>query len=159
VPIPKINVPKAHAYFAPSCFNAAWDLIRKQRSASEDRAMLHVAHASLWHWSQRKECTDRHRSIAYWLLARVYALAGQPEPARAYGELALEFARKESPFYPGFAHEALARAAAVAGKAAAVKKHLRAAEAFAAQVSDAAEAAWLRENLATIQVKPARKKR
>jgi hypothetical protein len=148
---PGFDLEKAHAYFGPHCFNATWDLIRKEgRSEMESREMIDLAHASFWHWSLREDCTRRHRSIGYWLLARVHALTGGAAAARKYGELSLEFANESGPFYQGFAHEALARAEMAGGNWAEMDKHLRIAKAFAEEVAKPEEAAWLRENLSSI---------
>ena len=142
---------KAHGHFASHCFNATWDLIdKKRRSPGDDEVMVDLAHASFWHWTQRPDCTREKRSIGYWLLARVYALTGQADRARGYGDLALDFADKSGPFYKGFAHEALARAAMAGKKWALMDRHLKQAEARAAEVPEAKEAAWLRKNLASI---------
>ena len=145
-----IDDAKAHAFFAPRCFNATWELIRKERSDEETLRMLDLAHASMWHWTEREDCTPRNRSIGYWLLARVYALAGYPELSRRYGLLALSFAKDEEPFYRAFAHEALARAEMVAGNRAALAEHLNQARSLGDQIADSDDAAWLRENLDTV---------
>ena len=77
--------------------------------------MILRAHASLWHWSQREDCTDQNLSIGYWQASRIYALLGQADNARRYGQLCLDVSQEQEPFDLGFAYEALARAEAVAG--------------------------------------------
>jgi hypothetical protein len=141
---------KSHTHFAPKCFNATWRLIDKVRTEEETLQMLDLAHASLWHWMQRPDGTPRNRSIGYWLLARVYALAGCPDISRRYGHLALLWAKDEEPFYRAFAFEALARAEMVAGNRAAMTERLNQAQSLGAQVTDPHDAGWLRENLDTI---------
>ena len=43
---------EAHKYFAANCFNAAWDLIEKKgRTAQDDRMMVSLSYASIFHWS------------------------------------------------------------------------------------------------------------
>jgi hypothetical protein len=43
-----------HEHFSKACFNDAWDLIEKNdRSPDEVEELIHTAHASLYHWSQR----------------------------------------------------------------------------------------------------------
>ena len=125
---PPIDLPLAHKYFAAACFNATWDLIDKpQRTADEDDEMIQTAHASVWHWTQRADRTPRNLSIGYWQLARVYALARQPDNARRFAERCLAITPADEPFYIGFAYEALARAAAVAGHPEGSREYLTAA--------------------------------
>lgn len=114
---PKSDETHAHKYFSAHCFNRTWDLIDKSsRTPQEDLAMLSTSFASLWHWQQRKDVTFTNLSIAYWQLARVYALLRQVENARRFGQLCLEISQKEGvpPYYLGFAYESLARAELVA---------------------------------------------
>jgi hypothetical protein len=75
---PSFDLEVAHRFFAPHCFNSAWNLIDKpSRSAEEDDAMLQLAMASLWHWGQRTDVTPRDISVGAWQVARVHALAGR----------------------------------------------------------------------------------
>jgi hypothetical protein len=77
-----VNEAGAHRFFSAQCFNRAWDLIRKpDRTDLENEQMLLLSQASLWHWTQRSDCTPRHLSIGYWQLSRVQALLGQAENA------------------------------------------------------------------------------
>lgn len=137
---PGIDLPLAHRHFAARCFNAAWDLIDKtDRTPDEDDRMIHVAHASVWHWMQREDCTPVKLSIGYWQLSRVYALARRPQEARHYAERCLAVSPADQPFYVGYAYEALARAEKAAGNAEAAARHLAAARTQAIEVQDEAE--------------------
>ena len=83
---PEFDVAAAHRYFATQCYNDAFDLIDKRdRSADDDARMLHLSMSSLWHWTQRADCTSTNLSIGYWQVARIYALLGQPDNARRDG--------------------------------------------------------------------------
>ena len=145
---PSFDPQSAHRHFSAHCFNAAWDLIDKQaRTPDEEEQMLLLAQASLWHWTQREDCTPRNLSVGYWQLARIYALLGWPEEAWRAGEAALRFAENEPPFYRGYAHEALARAAMLAGDVSRQKHHLNEARWCAAEVTDAGERAALETDL------------
>ena len=63
----------AHRHFATDCFNRVWEMLEKpDRSADEDRMMVAMSHASLFHWQQRADCTPRNLSVGYWLISRVY---------------------------------------------------------------------------------------
>ncbi|MBI5960010.1 MAG: hypothetical protein HY866_14820, partial [Chloroflexi bacterium] len=108
----------AHRHFAVECFNQTWDLIDKaNRTARDNEKMIGLSMASLWHWSQRKDCTPTNISVGCWLVSRVYALIGQADNARHYGQMCLEASHGDgvAPFYLGCAYEALARAEKVAG--------------------------------------------
>lgn len=141
----------AHRHFSGECFNQAWTLIEKpDRSAEDDEAMLRLAYASLYHWSQRADCEDRHFSVGYWQLARIHALLGLSEQARRYGQISLERGRGAGPFYVGYAHEALARAAMVAQDRAEMERHLGEARRLAEEVADPEEREILLKDLGTI---------
>lgn len=108
-----------HKYFSTECFNRAWDLMDKtQRTVEENEQMVQLGMASIWHWNQRGDCTPQNLSIGYWQLSRIYAMLNQVDSARYYAQLSLQNSQKEgvSPFYQGYAYEALARAEALAGQ-------------------------------------------
>lgn len=110
--------------------------------------MLHLAHASLWHWTQRDDCTTQHLSVGYWLLARAYAVTNQGHDATRYANRCLEVSQGLPPFYLGYAHEAAARAAILNGDTDHDAKHRAEAQQLAAQVSDAQERSLLETDLA-----------
>jgi tetratricopeptide (TPR) repeat protein len=142
---------RAHQFFSANCFNRTWELIEEpNRSDVENEQMLLFAHASLWHWTMREDCTERNRSTGYWQLARVYAVLGQAENAMRYGELCLQLCQSESAFYLGYAHEAVARAAMLAGDRELAIAHVNEARKLAAQVDEADERTALEKDLGTI---------
>ena len=148
---PAFDFQLAHRFFSTDCFNRAWELIEKpRRTPGEDEQMLLLALASLWHWTEREDCTDRNLSIGYWQTARVYALLGQSENAFRYAEMCLQASEEQPPFYQGYAHEALARAAMIAGDATGAANHLSQAREFAAAVADDQERAMLETDLETL---------
>lgn len=149
-----VDQPAAHRYFSTACFNAVWNLIDKaERTPDEDEGMIFLAHASAWHWTQREDCSPRNLSISYWQLSRVYAIIGQGERAEHYGQRCLAISREEEPFYLGYAHEALARAAAIQNNSGKMNEHLRQARDFAEAVSDIEEKKVLLADLATVRQK------
>lgn len=116
---PDFDLTAVHKFFSAFCFNRAWDLMDKeQRTAEENEQMLQLSMASIWHWTQRTDCTAQHLSIGYWQLSRIYAMLNQPDSARYYAQLSLQSSQQEGvlPFYRGYAYEALARAEAIAGQ-------------------------------------------
>lgn len=130
------------------CFNLTWDLlVRPERSKEEDAEMVRLAQESLEHWNHRADVTDRNRSIGHWLVSRACAVADRHAEAWEHGLQALEFAREDTPFYLGYAHEALARAAKGLRRQQAMEEHLKEARALAAQVQDAEQRLMLRGDL------------
>jgi hypothetical protein len=145
---PIFDVAAAHRYFAPQFFNRCWDYIEKpSRTPEEDERMIGLAHASICHWRERPDYSERSRSIGYWQLSRVYAIAGRPEEARRYGELSLQHAAGEPPFYVAYAHEAIARAAKLARDDAAYQAHVLKARELSAAVTDSGEREALEKDL------------
>ena len=145
----------AHRYFAVQCFNQAWGLMENpNRTSDEDEEMVRLSLASHWHWSQREGYNATNRSIAHWQTSRIFALLGRVESARRYGELCLDASQDDSvgPFYRGYAYEALARAAALAGDQTALATYLDRAQEAAQMVADAHERQQLLDDLATIRV-------
>ena len=149
---PKFDINSAHKYFSALCFNRAWELIGKQsRSDKENEHMIQLCHASVYHWSQRDDCTDKNLSIGYWQLSRVYALLGMAENARRYGQLSLDCTPEEDSFLRGYAFEALARAEMVAENNAKKKEFLSKAHKYADAVEDEDEKQYLIGDLKTIK--------
>jgi hypothetical protein len=145
------NFDSAHRHFSAECFNATWELIEKEnRTEDDDRLMIDLAHASVWHWRRRSDCKLANLAIGYWQLARVYALVKEANLARSYGQKVLELTGELDFFNRAFAHEAIARAEMVAGNAGAMNQHLEAARELAGRIADEGDAAWLRKNLGTI---------
>jgi hypothetical protein len=152
---PDFDVNAAHRYFSAQCFNGAWGLIDKaDRTPQEDEEMIRLNQASIWHWTQREDCTPTHMSTGYWQASRIYAILGQVDNARRYGQLCLDASRGEDvpPFYLGYAYEALARAESVAGSRAKTEQYLNEARKIAEQVSDPDSKKWLLDDLGTVEL-------
>lgn len=149
---PEFNMQDAHKFFSADCFNKTWSLIEKPvRTPEEDEQMIQLTQASLYHWSQRPDCTPRNVSVGYWQASRVYALAGEPDTSRKYGQLCLDYAKDEPPFCKAYAYEALARAEMVAGNKEVMLKHLQEAQKLTESVTDAESKKFLTDDLATIK--------
>jgi hypothetical protein len=107
-----------HRWFAAHLFNSTWKLILKKRRTKEDNdAMIHMAHASRYHWSEAGG--PKEVAIGEWQISHVYAILRRPEPALYHAQRSLEIceARRVGDFPLAYAYEALARAFALAGKA------------------------------------------
>ncbi len=134
----------AHRFFAADCFNRAWDLMEKRHRTPEDgRLLVALTHASIYHWLQRPDCKSRNLSIGYWQASRAQALLGNAAEAKRLGEVCLSFSTGLAPFLVGYAHEALARAALVAGDLAALEAHTRLALDAVARIEEADDRALL----------------
>jgi DNA-binding transcriptional MerR regulator len=123
---------------AASLFNRVWDLMEKtDRDRMDDDTMLHAAHASRHHWGIVGEPVNWARGE--WQVSRVYAVLGRPEPALHHGERCLQLVEEHelSPFDVGYAHEAIARAHRLAGRAADATTHVDLARAAASKITDA----------------------
>jgi tetratricopeptide (TPR) repeat protein len=103
---------------AIALFNGTWDLMEKEdRTTEEDDRMLHMAHASRYHWGQVGTAANLARGE--WQVSRVYTVLGRGEPALHHAQRVLDICRANGigDWDLAFAYEALARASAVAGDA------------------------------------------
>lgn len=115
---------------AAALFNGVWDLLdAADRSRADDDRMLHMAHASRHHWGEIG--TPVHLARGEWLCSRVYAVLGRVEPCRHHAQRVLDLCTEHgiADWDLAFAHEALARAAAIHGDAVTARRHLDAARA------------------------------
>jgi hypothetical protein len=119
------NKSELHKKFAVDCFNNTWDLLEKSdRSREDDANMIHMAHASRFHWGQIGTPLNFVRGD--WQLSRVYAVLGQGENALSYAKSCLHLCMEHDigDFDLAFAYEAAARAFAVLGDQEMTEKHL-----------------------------------
>jgi hypothetical protein len=141
----------AHRFFAADCFNKAWELLEKrERTPEEDEEMIRLNQASMWHWSQREDCTGQNLSIGYWQASRIQAVLGRADEARRYGQLCLQYSRQEPPFFLAYAYEALARAEKVAGNESLAEQYQAEAMRLAEAVTDPEDKKLLLDDLKTI---------
>ena len=144
------EIERWHRWMAASLFNRAWELMEAPRTPEEDRELLAAALASWLHW--RPVGSAVNHAVADWQVARVFTLLGEPARAAEFGRESLRTAEAEglSPFYVGYACEALARAAALAGDAEQRESWLERARRVAAAVTDSEERAALETDLDTV---------
>src|ERR1700758_5319635 len=103
-------------------FNAVWSLMEKEnRTTEDDDLMLHMAHASRYHWGEVGAPENVARGE--WQGSRVYAVLNRGEPCLYHAHRALEVcvANGIGDWDIAFAYEALARAHAVSGDAEAAR--------------------------------------
>ncbi len=148
---PDFDVGAAHRYFAAHCFNTAWTLIEKpDRSPEDDRLMVALNQASIYHWLQRSDCDNRRLSIGYWQASRIHALLLNAGEAQRYAALCLALSHELEPFYLGYAHEAAARAARIAGDLNRAADHKARADVLARAVSKKEDRELLLADLAAL---------
>ncbi len=106
-----------HRKQAAALFNRTWALLeKKHRTQDEDDLMIHMVHASRYHWGIVGKPVNF--AIGEWQISHVYAVLKRPEPARYHAKRCLAICRENriGDFPLAFAYEALARAAAVGGQ-------------------------------------------
>ena len=102
-----------HRTLAPHAYKHTWTLLDLgERTQEQEEQMLASTFAQRYHWYQVG--TPRNRAIADWQVSRVAALLGYADLARRFGERSLNVCQDNGldAFVTGFAHEAIARAAA-----------------------------------------------
>ena len=112
----KYTLNEWHRKQAIASFNSAWDLMEKEeRTREEDMHMIHMSHASRFHWGFAGSNLEAARGE--WQISRVYSLLKYPESALIHGQysLALCLENEIKDYDLAFAYEALARAQALAG--------------------------------------------
>ncbi len=137
-----------HRRFAPLAFNRTWELLdATELTREEEEDMLAATFASRYHWYQVG--TERNRAIADWQVSRVAVVLGYADLARRFGERSLEMVIEYSldPFVRGFAHEAIARAAASVDDVETFTEHLELARAALAEIEDDGERETLQADL------------
>lgn len=148
---PAFDAEAAHKYFAAHCFNRAWDLIeKKDRTAEDDRLMVALNQASIYHWLQRPDCGNQQLSVGFWQASRIQALLGNAGEARRQAEVCMSYSGELSPFYVGYAHEALARAAKIAGDKDLTRSHKEQAKTLAGAIKEKDERDLLLKDLDSI---------
>jgi hypothetical protein len=144
-----------HRRLGVDLFNGTWRLLeRDDRSRADDDRMLHMAHASRYHWEQVGTATNLARGE--WLCSRVYAVLGRGEPSLHHAQRVLDLCRENGigDWDLAFAHESLARAHAVAGDRAAARSATEQALASAEEIADPDDRAMVLADLETIPHQP-----
>jgi DNA-binding transcriptional MerR regulator len=137
---------------AKDLFNETWSLLETpDRTPAQELRMLHMAHASRFHWGEVG--TAENVCVGEWQVARVYTVLGRVEPALFHAERCMDVCRAErfDDWKLAYAHEALARAHRLAGDEAAYREHLARAEAILATITDPEERELLEGDLATLR--------
>ncbi len=137
-----------HRTLAPLAFNHTWDLLdRDGLNAEEEEEMLASTFAQRSHWYQVG--TPKNRAIADWQVSRVATVLGYADLARRFAQRSLTIAQESElgPFVEGFAHEAIARAAAEVDDLSTFTTHLELARQLAGQIEDSDDRKVLEDDL------------
>ena len=142
-----------HRTLGVDLFNKTWTLMENPTCTPEQGdELIHCAHASAYHWLQVGTAANRARSE--WQCSRVYVTLGRAEPALHHARRCLEISEAAPEALEDwdlpFAHEALARAHALAGDADEAARHLALARELGARIADAEDREILLKDLATI---------
>jgi hypothetical protein len=145
--------PEEERQLAVDLFNRAWTLMETdERTSEQDDQLINTAHASAYHWTQVGTPANRARSE--WQLSRVYVVLGRVEPALHHARRCREICDASPEAMEDwdlpYAHEALARAHALAGEADEAGRHAAATRELAAGVAGAKDREHLEEDLATL---------
>jgi hypothetical protein len=145
------NLKEAHKKFAIDCFNGTWDLLdNKNRSPEEDDNMIHMAHASRYHWGEIGTPLEFARGD--WQISRVYAVLGMGAMAIKYAETSLAHCQQNDivDFDLAFAYEALTRGSAITGDSAGGIKYKKLAIEAGDKIKDEANREYFFSELKTI---------
>jgi len=140
---------------AVDLFNGVWRLLEDEhRTVDDDDRMVHMAHASRYHWGQVG--APENRSRGEWQVSRVYAVLGRAEPALHHARRGLEICREHgiADWDLAYAYESLARAHAVAGDAAQARTWTEQALAAADEIAEDDDRELLLSDLESIPGQP-----
>ena len=145
--------PEEERQLAGGLFNRTWTLLElPARTPEQGDELIDTAHASAYHWLQVGTAANRARS--QWQLSRVYVVLGRPEPALHHAHRCLAWCEANPEALEDwdlpYAHEALARAHALAGDADEARRHAGRARELAAGVAGAEDREHLEADLATL---------
>jgi hypothetical protein len=133
-------------------FNGTWDLLdKKDRTTAEDFEMLHMAHASCFHWSRAG--TAQNIARGEWQVSHVCAVLRQGEAALLHGQRSLDLCKENGfgDFDLAFSYEAVARAYAVLGDKAKTASNKALAVEAAQAISDDGDKTYCLGEIATVQ--------
>lgn len=131
------DIARWHRTFGPRAFNHTWTLLdADELTPEEEEEMLASTFAQRYHWYQVG--TPKNWAVADWQVSRVAAVVGYAELSRRFGQRSLDVAEEHDlgPFVRGFAHEAIARAAADVDDIDTFTEHLEAARALLPEITE-----------------------
>ena len=133
---------------AKDLFNRVWDLLEQEdRTPEDDDTMLQAAYASRFHWGEVGEPVNWARGE--WQISRVNSVLGRVDAAYYHARRCLELCQENalSAFDEGYAYEALARAAALAGEVVEAERYRNEGRRLAEDIADEDERVLLLADL------------
>lgn len=148
---PRLPDPAMERKLAVDLFNHVWSLLDLDvRTAEQDEAMVHAAHASRWHWGHAGGPAEW--AVGEWQCSRVYAVLGRGEPAVHHARRCLQLSTEHriGGYLPASAHEGMARALGVHGESDAAEWHRLEAVRLCALIEDADDRAVVEAQIASL---------
>jgi DNA-binding transcriptional MerR regulator len=147
----------SHRELAVALFNHVWSLLEVAgRSPAQIDELIHAAHASRFHWSRADGAQAVNLGRGEWQCSRVYAVLGRGESAVWHARRCLAYAETpgggQEDWDVASAYEALARAHAVAGDAAAALEWKSKAVAALEGIADQDDRDVIEGDLATLPI-------
>jgi hypothetical protein len=136
---------------AATLYNHVWAMLeRADRTEREDELMVHAAHTSRFLWESVGSPVQHTRGE--WQVSRVYTTVRRSEPALHHARRCLDICLENEilGFDLAFAHEALARAHALAGDREPAAEHRLQAERIASRIADIDDRQLVLGDLASI---------
>ncbi len=118
--------PQERRQIGVALFNRVWTYLEMPaRTPEQDDLMVHMAHASCYHWEESGLGGAENTARGEWQVSRVYSVLGRGEPAAYHARRCLEICEANGigDFDLAYAYEALARAQGVAGDAAEASRY------------------------------------
>jgi hypothetical protein len=155
MPEPRLS-PETRRALAAALFNRVWDLLSlPERSLEQIDEVIHMAHASRFHWGELAADQPWRLARGEWLCSRVYAVLERPEPSLWHARRCLAILEANGAgedWDLAAAYEAMARASWVAGDVeAAAGWKARGIDAIAT-IADVEDRQPIEDDLATIPV-------
>jgi tetratricopeptide (TPR) repeat protein len=125
-----------HKKLAMDTFNETWNYIDKlARTPEDDAEMLHLIHASRYHWGKVGTALEYARGDQ--MISKVYATLKQPELALRFAESCLDLCRRNgiADFDVAFAYASMSEAHSLADNKAEALKYYRLAEQAAEKIA------------------------
>jgi len=138
-----------HRRLAVALFNQSWQLMKQDgRTPADDDRLLHMAHASRYHWGEVG--TPANLVRGEWQCSRVYAVLGRPEPCLHHARRAVALCAEHGigDWDLAFGHEAVARGLALDGQPAEAREEVE--RALAVPIADDEDRELLLTDLATV---------